>query len=97
MESEKQQEHMLERRITRRSAIKAGGIAAVGLAFSKPIIETIHPPTAFAQSSPPPAVRGACHFDGSSEHICFDGFTESQCVAEGGLFGGDGSTCEVEE
>ena len=52
MESEHQKERMLERRITRRSAIKAGGIAAVGLAFSKPVIETLHPGPAFAQMTP---------------------------------------------
>ena len=52
MEAEQQREPMLERRITRRAAIKAGGIAAVGLAFSKPVIETINPRPAFAQMSP---------------------------------------------
>jgi hypothetical protein len=35
--------------ITRRQAIKAGGIAVVGLAFSKPLIETVWPKPAFAQ------------------------------------------------
>ena len=39
----------LNRAVTRRQAIKAGGIAAVGLAFSKPLIETIMPKPAFAQ------------------------------------------------
>jgi hypothetical protein len=39
---------ILSRAITRRQAIKAGGIAAVGLAFSKPLIETIYPKPAFA-------------------------------------------------
>lgn len=38
----------LNRHITRREAIKASGIAALGLAFSKPIIETIYPKPAFA-------------------------------------------------
>lgn len=38
----------LSRPFTRRQAIKAGGIAAVGLAFSKPLIETIYPKPAFA-------------------------------------------------
>ena len=42
-------EDYLKRRITRRQAIKAGGIAALGLAFSKPVIETIRPKSAFAQ------------------------------------------------
>ena len=41
-------EAILKRRITRRQAIKAGGIAAVGLVFSKPLIETIRPKPAFA-------------------------------------------------
>jgi len=45
-----------KRRISRRDAIKAGGIAAVGLAFSKPIIETIYPKAAFAQVSPAPTL-----------------------------------------
>ena len=52
MEPENQLGCLLGRPITRRTAIKAGGIAAVGLAFSKPIIETIHPRPAFAQLSP---------------------------------------------
>ena len=39
---------VLGRAITRRQAIKLGGIAVVGLAFSKPIIETIVPKPAFA-------------------------------------------------
>ena len=98
MESEQQREHMLERLITRRSAIKAGGIAAVGLAFSKPIIHTIHPgPTfnpgpAFAQSSPPPEGRGACAFDGPP---CVDDVTRSECESLGGFYGGDGSACAI--
>ncbi|MFQ6029004.1 MAG: 6-bladed beta-propeller [Dehalococcoidia bacterium] len=56
MEPEIQQGDILGRRITRRSAIKAGGIAAVGLAFSRPIIETITPHPAFAQMSPAPTL-----------------------------------------
>ncbi len=43
----------LNRAVTRRQAIKAGGIAAVGLAFSKPLIETILPKPAFANYSIP--------------------------------------------
>ena len=38
----------VKQRITRRQAIKAGGIAAIGLVFSKPVIETIRPKSAFA-------------------------------------------------
>ena len=34
--------------ITRRQAIKLGGIVAVGLIFSKPIIDTIRPTPLFA-------------------------------------------------
>ena len=45
---------VLTRRISRRNAIKAGGIAALGLAFSKPLINTIRPPPAFAQVTGPP-------------------------------------------
>jgi hypothetical protein len=50
METPKQT--LLQKRISRRDAMKAGGIAAVGLAFSKPIIETIHPRPASANLSP---------------------------------------------
>ena len=38
----------LKRRMTRRQVIKAGGLAALGLAFSKPIIDTIRPTPLFA-------------------------------------------------
>lgn len=38
----------MAKRVTRRNAIKAGGIAAVGLAFSRPLIETIAPKPAYA-------------------------------------------------
>ena len=38
----------LNRPITRRQAIKVGGLAALGLAFSKPIIDTIRPTPIFA-------------------------------------------------
>ena len=54
MEAEPHGVDILGQRITRRSAIKSGGIAAMGLAFSKPVIETINPRPAFAQLSPPP-------------------------------------------
>lgn len=40
---------VLNRPITRRRAIKSGGIAIVGLAFVKPAIDTIFPKPAFAQ------------------------------------------------
>ena len=52
MEPENQQVNILGRRISRRSTIKAGGIAALGLAFGKPVIQTLHPRPAFAQLSP---------------------------------------------
>lgn len=38
----------LSSKISRRQAIKAGGLAALGLAFSKPIVSTIMPTPAFA-------------------------------------------------
>ncbi|MFQ6029572.1 MAG: hypothetical protein ACE5Q6_19015, partial [Dehalococcoidia bacterium] len=41
----------MRRTVTRRTALKAGGVAAVGLAFSKPLIETVYPQPAFAQLS----------------------------------------------
>ena len=40
---EDQSKKLLDRRINRRDAIKAGGVAALGLAFAKPVIETIYP------------------------------------------------------
>lgn len=53
----------LHSRITRRQAIKAGGVAALGLAFSKPIVDTLRPRPVSANVSfgtggnpvPPPA------------------------------------------
>jgi len=48
MEKEEQGRRFLTREVTRRQALKAGGIVALGLAFSKPLIETIHPPSVFA-------------------------------------------------
>ena len=41
-------EKNLERRINRRQAIKTGGLVAIGLVFSKPLINTIYPKPAFA-------------------------------------------------
>lgn len=38
-----------KRKVTRRQVLKAGGIAALGLTFSKPIIDTIRPTPVFAQ------------------------------------------------
>jgi len=43
----------LKGRITRRQAIKVGGLAAAGLVFSKPLIETIRPESAFARYEGP--------------------------------------------
>ncbi|MCH8282461.1 MAG: hypothetical protein IIC96_17500 [Chloroflexi bacterium] len=49
MDKEELEAQILKRRITRRQAVKAGGIAALGLAFSKPIISSLLPPSALAQ------------------------------------------------
>lgn len=50
-----------ERHITRRQVIKAGGIAALGLAFSQPVISTIRPDTVFAAGyQPGPPSTGCC-------------------------------------
>ena len=38
----------LNQHITRRQAIKVGGIAAIGLVFSAPLIQTLRPRSAFA-------------------------------------------------
>jgi hypothetical protein len=54
-----------QQRISRRDALKAGGIAAVGLAFSKPLIETLRPRTAFASLSPIPGGPSAMPLSGS--------------------------------
>ena len=37
--------------ITRRDAVKAGGIAGLGLAFSRPLVRTLRPANAFGQAS----------------------------------------------
>lgn len=42
----------LTTRVTRRQMVKAGGLAALGLAFSKPIVETLYPKPVSAQVSP---------------------------------------------
>ena len=47
-ESQGRLEQSLKRGITRRRAIKVAGIAALGLTFSKPAIETFYPKPAFA-------------------------------------------------
>ncbi|MCZ6777042.1 MAG: hypothetical protein O7D34_11385 [Ignavibacteria bacterium] len=39
--------------MTRRQALRAGGLTALGLVFTKPVIETIRPLPAFAQYAPP--------------------------------------------
>lgn len=63
-EQENKFEKNLERRITRRRAIQAGGLVVLGLAFSKPTINTIFPKPAFAAyptptpTSPPPPPPG---------------------------------------
>ena len=50
METAGESGDVLTRSISRRNAIKAGGIVALGLAFSKPIISSLHPPPAYAQA-----------------------------------------------
>ena len=42
---------IFDHEITRRDAIKAGGVAGLGLAFSKPLIDTLRPRAAFGQAS----------------------------------------------
>jgi hypothetical protein len=49
---------LLGKQLSRRDAIKAGGIAVLGLTFTKPVIETIYPKPAFAQMSPGPSNGG---------------------------------------
>ncbi|MCI0822716.1 MAG: hypothetical protein J4N34_04725, partial [Chloroflexi bacterium] len=49
-------------RITRRQALRAGGVAALGLAFVKPLVQTIAPPpvhaaiSAIATPTPTPSI-----------------------------------------
>lgn len=50
----------LQKRISRRQAMRAGGIAALGLAFSKPIIDTIRPQSAYASVSGGPTTKFKC-------------------------------------
>lgn len=50
----------LKKRISRRQAMRAGGLAALGLAFSKPIINTIRPQPAYAQVSVISTTRFKC-------------------------------------
>ena len=45
-------DHYMKRSLTRRNALRAGGIAALGLVFAKPVINTIRPSPAWAQVSP---------------------------------------------
>lgn len=44
-----QSDNYLSRYITRRQAIKASGLAAIGFVFSKPLIDTLRPTPIFAQ------------------------------------------------
>ena len=48
MEKEEPVVRFLKQRINRRQAIKVGGLASLGLVFSNPLIEAIHPKPAFA-------------------------------------------------
>ena len=41
---------ILDHEITRRDALKAGGIAGLGLAFAAPVVRSVKPQRAFAQS-----------------------------------------------
>ncbi len=51
MENDGKPETIFTRRISRREAVKAGGIAALGLAFSDPVIRTIRARPLFASAS----------------------------------------------
>lgn len=87
---------LLERQISRRNALKAGGVAAVGLAFSKPLIETLRPRPAFAALSPLPGgptempISGAVSDVGIPTGESVDHFTEQDCptVGTGNPFAG---------
>ena len=65
MENDEPDVKLLGGRVTRRRAIEIGALAAMGLAFSKPLIETIRPPSAFAAGlSPAPGGTGTlCDYD----------------------------------
>lgn len=62
VEKEPEVMKIFDRSITRRQAIKAGGIAVVGLAFAKPAIDTFLPKPAFAQyvQLGNPSIRWRC-------------------------------------
>lgn len=53
MVTEKERLGLLKRgRVSRRDMLRAGGVAALGLAFAKPVISTIAPPPVYASISP---------------------------------------------
>ena len=83
MEEHEPEVSFLKRRISRRQAIKAGGIAAAGLILSKPLIETVRPRPAFAQY-----VSGCCEAMGAQgQTFCFQ-TTQQNCQSAevGGTF-----------
>ena len=82
-------EEFLKRRISRRQAIKVGGLAALGMAFSKPLLQTIRPKPAFANYVP----TGACCLIGAPD-LC--GIrTAAECEAQGGFYLSDGTICDT--
>ena len=83
-------EEFLKRRISRRQAIKVGGLAALGMAFSKPLLQTIRPKPAFANYVAP---TGACTRQAKVGPVCEGVMTEEECAALGFEYEGDGTKC----
>ena len=81
MDLETHREHMLERRITRRAAIKAGGIAAVGLTFAKPIIETIYPKPIFATGGTGMLCTGSAEINNPTAQVTAPSVSEAITLA----------------
>ena len=60
---------ILDRDVTRRDIIKAGGIAGVGLAFSKPLMSNLKPSKAFGGYEPTSVCPGTVDFNCTSQFL----------------------------
>jgi len=78
MEQKEKVKSYLRKNITRRQALKAGGIAALGLTFSKPFVDTIRPRPVFAEYGGTP---GFWNNEGQGGGGWPNEFSEDQIVA----------------
>ena len=53
MDSQEKAIELLGRKVTRRDALKVGGVAGLGLAFSRPLVTALKPKQAFGQTYGP--------------------------------------------